>query len=432
MRIRPPELETSICDAKYHVSLEKLMLDWVETDSLETAVKRKMYIFAKYREMLLRKFLESHRRYFSPGQPWTTMASQIIALLSVAHSKSLEDLLAQQTEHGTITDRPSSSQLYKDLNDNSGAVLAQFYSMAKSTCWVRPMILMNGVWTPIQGNDFWRSSCRITLFVNKKQQPDVVIKENFVSHCLFIDPVQYWRAAPSLIKTRGWARVCTEVVRYSMFGCLRPLERRRVGVALSRDLVACVSASCSAEADVNAGQHSCSARRKRRRLDVATGCPAARDLLATVACRWYCARDSDWMTSVVRRRFIKLERSVLMQRLVGIRFLRPRIVVIELGIKLERRRVGVALSRDLVACVSASCSAEADVNAGQHSCSARRKRRRLDVATGCPAARDLLATVACSWYCTRASDWMTSVVRRHFIKLERSVLMQRLVSAFEC
>ncbi|KZV47905.1 hypothetical protein F511_15005 [Dorcoceras hygrometricum] len=111
------------------------------------------------------------------------------------------------------------------------------------------------------------------------------------------------------------------------------LERRRVGVALSRDLIACVPAGCSAEADVNAGQHSCSARRKRRRLDVATGCPAARDLLATVACSWYCTRASDWMTSVVRRRFIKLERSVLMQRLVGIRFLRPRIVVIALGIK---------------------------------------------------------------------------------------------------
>ncbi|KZV40062.1 nuclear matrix constituent protein 1-like protein-like [Dorcoceras hygrometricum] len=51
------------------------------------------------------------------------------------HSKSLEDLLAQQKEHGIITDRPSSSQLFKDLADNSGAVLAQFYSMAKSTCW---------------------------------------------------------------------------------------------------------------------------------------------------------------------------------------------------------------------------------------------------------------------------------------------------------
>ncbi|KZV58114.1 developmentally-regulated G-protein 3 [Dorcoceras hygrometricum] len=40
---------------------EKLMLSWAETEFLETAVKRRMYILAKYREMLLRKFLDSHR-----------------------------------------------------------------------------------------------------------------------------------------------------------------------------------------------------------------------------------------------------------------------------------------------------------------------------------------------------------------------------------
>ncbi|KZV54287.1 hypothetical protein F511_22839 [Dorcoceras hygrometricum] len=39
-------------------------------------------------------------------------------------------------------------------------------------------------------------------------------------------------------------------------------------------------------------------------------------------------------------------------------------------------------------CVSAGCPAEADVNAGQLSCSAKMKRRRFVVATGCPAARD--------------------------------------------
>ncbi|KZV22927.1 hypothetical protein F511_38958 [Dorcoceras hygrometricum] len=123
---------------------EKMMLNWVEASSLETAVRRRVYILEKYREMLLRKILDSHRKYFTPGKPCTAMASQIIDLLSVAHSKSLEDLLAQQKEHGIITDRASSSQLFKDLADNSGAVLAQFYSLAKSTCWIRPMVLIDG------------------------------------------------------------------------------------------------------------------------------------------------------------------------------------------------------------------------------------------------------------------------------------------------
>ncbi|KZV17677.1 hypothetical protein F511_15355 [Dorcoceras hygrometricum] len=210
---------------RYLKEKEKLMLSWAETEFLETAVKRRMYILAKYREMLLRKFLDSHRRFFAPGQPWTAMASQIIALLSVAHSKSLEDILAQQKEHGIIKDRPSSSQFFKDLADNSGAVLAQFYSMAKSTCWVRPMILVNGVWTPIQGNYFWKSSCRLSLFVNRRQVPESVVDTDFVPHGLFIEPVQHWGAAPSLINTWGWSRVCTEIVRYSMFWCLRPVRK---------------------------------------------------------------------------------------------------------------------------------------------------------------------------------------------------------------
>ncbi|KZV29075.1 hypothetical protein F511_42777 [Dorcoceras hygrometricum] len=113
---------------------EKLMLEWAETDSLETAVKRKVYILAKYREMLLRKFVVSHRKYYTPGHPWTATASKIIDLLSVAHSKSLEDLIAQQKEHGLPVEQPCTST-FLDASVGSGAVLAQFYSMAKSTCW---------------------------------------------------------------------------------------------------------------------------------------------------------------------------------------------------------------------------------------------------------------------------------------------------------
>ncbi|KZV22190.1 hypothetical protein F511_07889 [Dorcoceras hygrometricum] len=179
---------------------EKLMLGWAEADSLEMVVRRRVYILAKFREMLLRKFWDSHRKYYTP------------------------DLLTQQKEHGIIMDRPSSSQPFKDLAENSGAVLAQFYYLAKSTCWIRPMVLIDGVWTPIQGNDYWRSSCGLSLFVIRKQLPESVVDANFVFHACFIEPVQYWGAAPSIIHSWGWYRVCTEVIRYSMFGCLRPVR----------------------------------------------------------------------------------------------------------------------------------------------------------------------------------------------------------------
>ncbi|KZV17010.1 chromosome condensation complex protein [Dorcoceras hygrometricum] len=152
------------------------------------------------------------------------MASQIFDILPTAHSKSLEELQAQQQEHGIIMDRPRSSQFFKDFDDINGSVLAQFYSLAKSIIWVRPMILVDGIWTPLQGNDYWRSSCRLSIFVNRKRFLERIIEENFVLHGYFIEPVQYWGAAPSIIKSWGWFRVCLDIFRYSMFGCLHPVR----------------------------------------------------------------------------------------------------------------------------------------------------------------------------------------------------------------
>ncbi|KZV24653.1 hypothetical protein F511_37002 [Dorcoceras hygrometricum] len=135
-------------------------------------------------------FLDSYRRYFAPDQPWTTMASQIVDLLSVAHSKSLEDLIVQQKEHCLVMERPCSSTFLTGSTHDSGVVLAQFYSVAKSTCW--------------------------------RQVPRTMVEEDFVQNGSFIEAVQYWDAAPSLTKTWAWQRVCTEVILFSMSGCLRP------------------------------------------------------------------------------------------------------------------------------------------------------------------------------------------------------------------
>ncbi|KZV25819.1 hypothetical protein F511_34108 [Dorcoceras hygrometricum] len=214
------ELICGDVDLKILKEKEKLMLEWAGTDSLETVVKRRLYILAKYREILLRKFLESHQKYLVPGQPWTATASQIIDLLSAAHSKSLEVLVTQQRENGLPIEQPCSST-YLDTSIGSGAVLAQFFSQEKSKCWVRPMVKIDGLWTPIQGPEFLSSSCKLSLFVNKRQVPESVVEEDFVPHGCVIEPFQYWGTAPFLVKTWGWARVCTDVVRYHMFGCLR-------------------------------------------------------------------------------------------------------------------------------------------------------------------------------------------------------------------
>ncbi|KZV49165.1 hypothetical protein F511_04434 [Dorcoceras hygrometricum] len=144
-------------------------------------------------------------------------ASQIFDLLSDAHSQSMEALLAQQREHGLSMDQPCPSSIV-DSSVDSGAVLARFYSIANSTCWVRPVILVNGVWTPVQGPDFWSSSCRLSLFLNKMKMPAPAIQEIVVPHVSFIEPVLYWTAVPWMIRIWQWTKVREEFVQFSVSG----------------------------------------------------------------------------------------------------------------------------------------------------------------------------------------------------------------------
>ncbi|KZV14023.1 hypothetical protein F511_44597 [Dorcoceras hygrometricum] len=77
---------------------ERLMMAWAETNTLAIAVRRKLYVLAKYRELLLRTVLESYQRYLSSALPWNALAVQVANLLSVAHSNSIEELKALQQE----------------------------------------------------------------------------------------------------------------------------------------------------------------------------------------------------------------------------------------------------------------------------------------------------------------------------------------------
>ncbi|KZV23622.1 hypothetical protein F511_36310 [Dorcoceras hygrometricum] len=118
--------------------------------------------------------------------------------------------------------QPNSSLPVIDSIDRSGVRLAHFYSIAKSICWVRPMVLIDEVWTPLQGSGYWRSDCKLSLFVDRKRLPKIVVAENFDFQVSLIEPARYWVEAPLLIKIWSWQRVCTEAIQFSVSGRLRP------------------------------------------------------------------------------------------------------------------------------------------------------------------------------------------------------------------
>ncbi|KZV30758.1 hypothetical protein F511_03736 [Dorcoceras hygrometricum] len=55
------------------------------------------------------------------------------------------------------------------------------------------------------------------------QLPQRLSLESLAPICLFFPPVQCLRASTLLVNTLAWSRVCKEIFRYSMFGCLKPV-----------------------------------------------------------------------------------------------------------------------------------------------------------------------------------------------------------------
>ncbi|KZV22021.1 hypothetical protein F511_41136 [Dorcoceras hygrometricum] len=132
---------------------EEQVLTWAETDSVQVALQRRLYIVAKYRELLLRKFLEAHRANFSFSQPWSAMALQIIDLLSPAHSTSMKNLLMQKQALKLEWTRPCCATLFEGANFDRGFYIPRKHKTIFSTCWVRNLRFIGGSWLVEDGYD---------------------------------------------------------------------------------------------------------------------------------------------------------------------------------------------------------------------------------------------------------------------------------------
>ncbi|KZV17596.1 TGACG-sequence-specific DNA-binding protein TGA-2.1-like [Dorcoceras hygrometricum] len=115
---------------------ERWMMAWAETNTLAIAVRRQLYVLAKYHESLLRTVLESYQRYLTSALPWNAMAVQVANLLSVAHSNSIEELKAQQQELNIELVQSHSSLPAMDYTDSGDVRLAHFYSIANSSSYI--------------------------------------------------------------------------------------------------------------------------------------------------------------------------------------------------------------------------------------------------------------------------------------------------------
>ncbi|KZV36661.1 hypothetical protein F511_26668 [Dorcoceras hygrometricum] len=134
---------------------EEHILVWAETDSLQTAVNRRLYIVSMYREMLLRKFLEARNKNFKSGQPTTIIDLQILEMLSDAHRVTLEELKEQMRVHKLEWTRPVNSRFFEGAERDRGAFIARSNTNIISTCWIRRLLKVYGVWKVVEDVDRW-------------------------------------------------------------------------------------------------------------------------------------------------------------------------------------------------------------------------------------------------------------------------------------
>ncbi|KZV23771.1 mucin-2-like [Dorcoceras hygrometricum] len=134
---------------------EELVLSWAEAESTRVALNRKTYIITKYKELLILKFLEAHRANFVPGEGSSAVDLKILDKLSSLHLFLVEELKMEVQAHGLKWDRTCCSQIFEGRPRDRGAAIARTNTNTRSTCWIRTMILVDGVWVVEPCGDHW-------------------------------------------------------------------------------------------------------------------------------------------------------------------------------------------------------------------------------------------------------------------------------------
>ncbi|KZV17468.1 hypothetical protein F511_40636 [Dorcoceras hygrometricum] len=133
-------------------SKEGQVLSWEKTDSSYVAIQRRKFIIAKYRELLLRKFINSRRKNFVSGTPTSAIDLKVLNLLSAAHLFALKDLLRNMKAHQLEWTRPSSSSFFEGPIIDRGSFIPVTHRSIFSKCWIRAKIMVDGSWLILEGN----------------------------------------------------------------------------------------------------------------------------------------------------------------------------------------------------------------------------------------------------------------------------------------
>ncbi|KZV31273.1 hypothetical protein F511_13067 [Dorcoceras hygrometricum] len=196
-------------DESYYAK-EELVLTWAEAESTGVDLQRKVYILMKYREMLLRKFLEARKMNFVPGVGDSAVDLKILDRLSDIHSFVLEELKKETQAYGLSWKKTCCSKIFEGRPRDRGAVIARTNTNTPSRCWIRTMILVDGVWVVEPCADQWV----------KIPKP---IVQNEVPRQRYYDDTLPLISTFFRVLRKQWEDVCFEVCEFFVSGKLLPV-----------------------------------------------------------------------------------------------------------------------------------------------------------------------------------------------------------------
>ncbi|KZV17684.1 cation/H(+) antiporter 4 [Dorcoceras hygrometricum] len=144
------------------------------------------------------------------GVSCLTVDRKVIELLSASHISILEELTTTARAHGLIWKKPCCSNIFEGSPRDRGAVIARNNTNTRSSCWIRTMIMVDGVWTVEPCADKWVKIPRkvFSTEVPRQRQYD----DTLPTMSIFF----------KLLRKR-WADVCVEVVEFGASPRLLPI-----------------------------------------------------------------------------------------------------------------------------------------------------------------------------------------------------------------
>ncbi|KZV29319.1 Catalase [Dorcoceras hygrometricum] len=185
---------------------EELVLSWAEAESTGVALQRRKYILLKYRELLIRKFLEATQMNFTLGDGLSTVYLKILDWLIDLHLFVLEELKDQSLAHGLRWEKTFCSKLFEGRTHDRGAVIARSNTNTKSSRWIRTMLRVDGTWVIEPCADYWKP-------IPREVSSNTVVIPSRISYVYTLPPV---REFFKVMTKSLFSRLSTEDIRGSV------------------------------------------------------------------------------------------------------------------------------------------------------------------------------------------------------------------------